>query len=199
LRVAGGGVLATLGALYPGLGSALSQKNSIAGASTSATAVMPSGPDVTYAGGEVTAIAAGGVVLTTPTTSRAVRLNPETVVWKEVLGSSGLIELGDWVDVRGEPQVDGSLLATSGMVFVNIGRRDGVLVSSSANHITVSGDGDGDGADITYGLSASFEVVNASDGTPLAGGLASLEPGVSIGMVGLRLPGGGFRPTRIWA
>jgi hypothetical protein len=80
------------------------------------------------------------------------------------------------------------------MVFVNIGRRDGVLVSSSGDHVTVGG---GD-ANNTYGLSTSLEVVNASDGTPVDGGLASLEPGVSIGMVGIRLRGGGFRPTRIW-
>jgi hypothetical protein len=58
---------------------------------------------------------------------RAVRIPSGAVVWKEFDLAPNAIAVGDWVDVKGTPLYDGSLLAKSGWLFVNIGRRDGVV------------------------------------------------------------------------
>lgn len=193
LQVAGGAALGTVGFLYPGAADAARQ----AGASRGLRTIeAPQGVDPTYAGGEVIAKTADGLVLQTPETARAVRLPPDTVVWKEFEGTADLIRIGDYVDVKGEPQTDGSLLAKSGMVFVNIGRRDGVIEELGANGIKLRRhDGRGDWQ---IGLSRALEVIERDTGAALAGGLAALSVGQSIGAVGLLLPNGGFRATRIW-
>jgi hypothetical protein len=162
--------------------------------SRSVTLPDAAGPDPYYAGGEVVAQTSDGVVLSTPARTQAVRIPPETIVWKEVTGGPELIGMSDWLDVRGVPQVDGSLLATSGMVFVNIARREGVIQTISAHDLTVRDDRGLHSLEFSHVL----EVIDSKDESQLAGGLSALTPGTYIGAVGLRLAEGGFRATRIW-
>jgi hypothetical protein len=155
----------------------------------------PLGPDPTYAGGEVVSKNASGVVLATPATTRAVRIPSDRVVWKEFEGDFGLIDLRDWVDVKGEPQVDGSLLATSGMIFVNIGRRDGFVHAISHRGVGLT---DAAGRSHSLEFSSRLEVIDSADGTPLPNSWMDLPVGIHVGAVGLLLSNGGFRATRIW-
>ena len=115
-------------------------------------------------------------------------------MWKEIEGGPELIESGDWLHVKGVPQEDGTLLATSGMVFVNIGRRDGTIVSTTADSATLQYRGE----TFTIEFSDSLEVISEADGTPYSEGTDALKPGTQIGAVGLNLPNGGYRATRIW-
>lgn len=191
LQAAGGSAIAAVGFLYPGVADAA--RRGIR-SPTASVVPDPGGPDPTYAGGEVVSIDAGGVVLHTPSTARAVRLPNDTKVWKEFDVTPAEIDLGDWVDVKGQPQVDGSLLATSGMVFVNIGRRDGTVENVSSQVMTVRNEHGSHDLE----LSRVLEVVHGGDGSLLPRGLADIAVGSEIGAVGLRLPRGGFRATRIW-
>lgn len=84
--------------------------------------------------------------------------------------------------------------ATSGMVFVNIARKDGVVESVEANVVNISNDR----GRHALGLSRALEVIRGSDGSPLPRGLADVAIGASVGAVGIRLKDGGFRATRIW-
>jgi hypothetical protein len=189
LAAAGGSALAAVSFLYPGVAKAARA------ATTGPRTVVPDpGLDPTFATGEVASITSEGVVLHTPTTARAVRLPAGTSVWKEFDLKPDVIELGDWVDVKGEPQTDGSLLATNGMVFVNIARKDGVIESVSSSGVSISNER----GKHALGLSRALEVIRGSDGTPLARGLSDLAVGGAIGAVGVRLRDGSFRATRIW-
>jgi hypothetical protein len=198
LKAAGGAVLAAAGFFYPGITKA-------AGIRLSATRSEPvragsrgpnvrrmDGSDPTFAGGEVAAKVNDGIVLQSGVNVRLVRLPPNTVVWKEFDVTPDAIQLHDWVDVKGTPLSDGSLLARSGWVWVNIGRRDGTVEEVSSNSLTLK---TARGVEAIE-LSPRLEVIK-SDGSPLSG-VASLPPGAPVGVVGLRLPGGGFRATRIW-
>lgn len=192
LQAAGGGTLAVLGFLYPGAADAARRTRQNAASKT--VLGEQTGPDPTYAGGEVVATTADGVVLQTPTTARAVRIAPDDVVWKEFNTRSGVIEIGDWLDVKGQPQIDGSLVATNGMVFVNIARRDGVIEKKGSRGMRLRNEHGQH--DIEF--SAVVEFVDAADGSALAGGGDGLQVGHQIGAVGVQLPGGRFRATRVW-
>lgn len=192
LSAIGGGALGAVGFLYPGAAGARN-----IGSSPRDVIEEPIGVDPTYAGGKVAAKTADGIVVQTPETARAVRIPKGTVVWKEFEGPASLIQLGDWVDVKGEPQNDGSLVARSGWVFVNIGRRDGVIeeISGSGMRLRRS---DNRGGHWQIAFSRALEVIDGGDGSPLPRGLADLATGQGVGAVGLLLPNGGFRATRIW-
>jgi len=180
------------GLLYPGAERALGFG---ATAPREGTLMLTlTGPDPTYAGGEVVAQTDNGVVVQAAGKSRGVRVPASTVVWKEIEGGPELIESGDWLHVKGVPQEDGTLLATSGMVFVNIGRRDGTIVSTTADSATLQYRGE----TFTIEFSDSLEVISEADGTPYSEGTDALKPGTQIGAVGLNLPNGGYRATRIW-
>ena|SRR2546425_12487002 len=205
LRATGGAALAALGFLYPGVTGVftgvataprpMAQPAEPAPAEAAAVDVRQmSGADPTYAGGEVVMRTAEGVILQSAKGGRAVRIPSGTVVWKEFEVTPSAIELHDWVDVKGTPLADGSLQAQSGWVFVNIGRREGVVDSVSSRGLTMKHN---KGTE-TIELSPKLEVIHASNGAPLAGGIAALKPGAQIGAVGLRLPNGSFRATRIW-
>jgi hypothetical protein len=196
LQAAGGSALAGIGFLYPGAAEArraMLQRSGAAPASSPAM-VEHAGPDPTYAEGEVVAKTSEGVVLQAPNVARAVRIPPGTIVWKEHEGSANLIELHDWVDVKGIPQTDGSLLATSGMVFVNIGRTQGVIEEITGASLTISGPN----GRATLELSSRLEVIRSADESAYSNGVRDLAIGTPIGAVGLLLPKGGFRATRIW-
>jgi hypothetical protein len=197
---AGAAAAATLNFLYPGLtraaGTVRRETRSLPTTTRPpAGVVVMDGPDPTFAGGQVVTKTADGVVLQSHAAVRTVRIPPGTVAWKEFDVTPDVIQLGDWVDVKGTPLADGSLQARSGWVFVNIGRRDGVVgqVVSPTSLNVRNGQ-----STYTMELSSRLEVIGAEDGLPLPGGLASLTPGTQFGAVGLRLPNYGFRATRIW-
>lgn len=202
LGTIGGAALWAIGFFYPGIQTLLSnvvsgspQVPPSAGAAPSADLRKLDGPDPTYAGGEVVEKTLEVVILKSDTGVRAVRIPAETVIWKEFDVKLDAIQLHDWLDVKGEPQPDGSLLAQSGWVFVNIGRRNGVVEDLLAGGLVIR---HAKGTEYIE-LSSRLEVISAHDGKPLTGGVAALRRGAQIGMVGLRLPNGGFRATRIWS
>ncbi|WP_374712069.1 hypothetical protein [Symbiobacterium terraclitae] len=157
-------------------------------------AVVIEGSDPGFASGRVVEITDGAIALESAAGVRVVRFAPDSKVWKEFHVSPEAIELGDWVDARGTPQPDGSLLARSEWVFVNIGRLEGTLEEVS-----------GDGAVVetirgtrTIEFSPAVEVIRVPGLSPVEEGLSALRPGAAVGMVGLVLPDDGFRATRIW-
>jgi hypothetical protein len=194
--VAGGSILTGVGVLYPGAAEAgRTMRAGAATANPNATVVSITGPDPNYAGGEVVARSADGIVLKTSNGMRAVRVPVGTVVWREVEGDLGLIELHDWVDVKGAPQDDGSLLARSGMVFANIGRADGILSEVTPSAVLLA---DSRGP-AKLDLSPRLEVLRSVDGSHYANGVQGLTVGEPVGAVGLMLSDGGLRATRIWS
>ncbi len=194
LGTVGGTVAMVVGFLYPELARAVASPTAGSRTAPGGTSVTPTGADPTYASGEVVASTPEGLVLQSAAGTRAVRLPSATLVWKVFDVTPDAIQLHDWVDAKGTPLADGSLLARSGWVFVNIGRREGVVDKISPAGLTMRHN---KGTE-TIELSSRLEVISATDGRPLPGGLAALTPGTQIGAVGLRLAGGGFRATRIW-
>ncbi len=204
LRVAAGASATALNFLYPGLakasglGTARPQMTTPAPPSLPAGTVRDmSGLDPTVALGAVMSQNANGVVLQAGNEVRAVRIPSDTMVWKEFDVTPDVIQLNDWLHVKGTPQPDGSLLAQSGWVFVNIGRRNGVVAqNASSSGLTAQTLDRKSGFAIE--LSPRLEVISVEDGSLLPGHIANLTPGTTFGAVGLRLPNGGFRATRIW-
>jgi hypothetical protein len=193
-------IVGTVGFLYPGAEKAFSfpahRERSLAFPTTvdGRTIIGVDGPDPSFASGYVVAKTQAGVILQSDHGSRAIRIGPDTLVWKEFNQPADVIQLQDWLDVRGTPLQDGTLEARSEWVWINIGRREGVAEQISAHGVTIRHD---KGLE-TLELSKHLEVINASDESPRIGGIVSLRPGMQIGAVGLRLPGGGFRATRMW-
>lgn len=208
LRIAGGCGAAAVNFLYPGMARGAAPHEAPHGNSESLrpglnesgtpdgkTIRRMVGPDPTFAGGEVVAKTPDGIILQSHYAVRAVRLSPDTSVWKEFDVMPDAIQLHDWVDVKGTPLPDGSLQARSGWVMVNIGRLDGVVEQvNSPTSLTVRNQAGGGQIE----LSRRLEVIHAEDASLVDGQLVSLPPGTRFGAVGLRLPDGGFRATRIW-
>lgn len=206
LRLMGGASLAAaLNFFYPGISTATnigsSEIESIASEPGTNTKTME-GLDPTYAGGNVVAKNSDGIILKSASGVRGVRVPADTVVWKEFDVTPDAIELGDWVDVKGSLLKDGTLLAKSGWIFVNISRLDGSIhqVSEASNTAkenstliinTARGQK-------SIELSQRLEVIGFNDGLPLSAHISALTTGSEIGCVGLSLPNGGFRATRIW-
>lgn len=203
LKGAGAAGVAALGFLYPGAGSALAsavQARPARGSTGGPGDVARSGIDVrrlegvdaSYAGGEVVTITEEGIVLLSAEGTRAVRIARDAVVWKEFDLGPEAIDFHDWVDAKGTPLSDGSLLARSGWIFVNIGRSGGVISSVSAQGVTIRTSK----SSKLLEFSRRLEVVSANDESPLD--VSALSMGSTIGAVGLRLPDRRFRATRIW-
>jgi hypothetical protein len=204
LALIAAGSAAAVDFLYPGLaGGAVSGKAARGSAHGHAAVsndggrnvIEMTGSDPGFAGGVVAAATAHGLILRSDASVRTVRLPPGTVVWKEYDVTPEAIQLGDWVDVRGTPLPDGSLKARSGWIWVNIGRADGRVMSVSSDGVSVRSDG---GRQVTMEFSPRLEVIHVGSGTAVTGGVKALQPGVTVGAVGLRLPGGRLRATRIW-
>lgn len=191
LRRASLGIAALATFLYPDLPAVARTFR----ASVVADASSPVALDPTYAGGVASMTsAANQFLLTSAAGSRVVTIPAGAEVWKETTGASNLIEVGDWVDVKGTPQPDGALLATSGMIFVNIARMDGVVRTVGSGTMQVMAYGEVR----TVELSKYVEVVSAADESDIVGGAPAIRADTAFGAVGLKLPGGGFRATRIW-
>lgn len=150
--------------------------------------------DLSYAGGFVVSIDDESVVLEVAGISRVVWMSSDTIVWKEFPVNSDAIELGDWLDARGLPQADGSLMATSGMVLVNMGRADGTVAEVDDGGFTL----DDGGRRFSVPFSDRLEVVSVIDGRPRREHVRALSPGMLADVVGLVLPDGTLRATRIW-
>lgn len=201
LRVVAGTALAGFSFFYPGIGSVLGSTLArprpslgVAAAAGAPNVQRMIGPDPTFAGGKVVAKTSEGVILQSAAGVRAVRIPAGTVVWKGSDMTPDAIQLQDWVDVKGTPLEDGSLLARSEWIWVNIGRREGVVKEVSPGAVTLKHNKGTERIEVA----PTLEVIRTSDGAPHVGGIAALKPGTQIGAVGLRLPGGGFRATRIW-
>lgn len=150
--------------------------------------------DLSYAGGFVTSIDDASVVLEVAGISRVVRLSCDAIVWKEFPVTRDAIEIGDWLDARGLPEADGALQATSGMVLVNMGRADGTVAEVGDGEVTLD---DGDRR-FSVPFSDRVEVVSVVDGRPRREHVGALTPGTLADVVGLVLPDGTLRATRIW-
>lgn len=131
---------------YPGLTEVLRQMlpSSHVPAGTITTQLTPqgtafklTGSDPGFATGRVVARSARMLVLQAGSEQRVVYLPAGCQVWKETQTTPDAIALGDWVDVRGDPQPDGCLLARSGWIWVNIwttrGRNCGTRASEADN------------------------------------------------------------------
>lgn len=150
--------------------------------------------DKTYAAGRVVSIDGDAVILESDAEVRGVVVAGDSVVWKEFETGRDAIEVGDWLDVKGVPDETGLLHAISGWIFVNIGRRDGEIVERSDGKVIIR---HGDHTAVLE-LSPHLEVVDSRDQGAVPGGIDALPIGTQIGAVGLRLPNGHLRATRIW-
>jgi Domain of unknown function (DUF5666) len=193
LKLGGSAAISAMGFLYPGISRFLPSQPG-ASAQAAPNIVSVDGLDPTYAGGRLVARTDDGFVLAADRQFRAVRLPDAAMAWKEFDVPAQEIEVGDWVDVKGIPLADGSLLARDGWIFANIGRRDGILENASARAFTLRTRH----GSRTFELSPILEVIHAESGLPVRGGVEGLEPGATLGAVGLVLSDGGFRATRIW-
>lgn len=197
LKVATIGGMAALNFLYPGITNILSAaKTSVLAAPN--TGMKPQWDptfDPDFAGGRIVEMIANGVILESGDELRAVRITPDTQIWKEDFFSAKKIKLqiGDHMDVRGIGLEDGSVEAQR--AWINIGRLDGIVEQVSPSGLVLK---NRHGYSRAIEVSSKLEVVRAKAGTPLPNHLLSLVPGNSIGSVGLRLPNGGFRATKIW-
>lgn len=174
--------------LYPGItrAAALGTKSPI-----------PSGAsEATFAQGEVISLATGEATIDSGVKTSVVRFSPGTLVWKEFDVDYSLIQIGDWLDVaRGSPMADGSILARSSWVFVNIARRDGTVAEVNSDALKLV---DASGKVQELELSSSLEVVSAVDESPLPLQLGSIRRGDLVGVVGILLAEGRVRATRVW-
>lgn len=199
------GAAGVLGFLYPGATAVARGRGSQALGprvipQSGVTLQTLAGPDPTFAQGTVTALVSSASLVTTmvlvgASGARNVSMVPTDVVWKEVLGSPTLIESGDTVILKGSPQSDGSLAAQSGRIFVNLERRDGVVMAASSTGITLNKRNQ---AIEAVALSSSLEVIHQRDGSPYSGGAAAIPPNTPVGAVGIALADGSFRATRVW-
>lgn len=208
LRGAGAGAWAVASFLFPvtsefksrAVNAARSQPSRVGGD----TRMLPRSPapvvheaplfDPTYAGGVVRSMKGDAYILEADSGFRGVVIAPEVSVWKEVMVDRSEIMIDDWLDVKGDPDESGVLHARSGWVFVNIGRRDGEIVEVANDGLLVNVKG----RSVPIQLSPSVEVIDKTDGSSILSGVSALSPGDQVGMVGLRLPEGAFRATRIW-
>lgn len=161
--------------------------------------------DPDFAGGYVVERTAEGFVLAAGNEFRAIRLPKDASVWKEFEDvDHSAIQLGDYVDVRGTSLADGSLMAKS--AWANIGRLDGTVeqlmpqggdIMAQGSRVRVAAIKGGQ-RDIE--LSSALQVVRISDADAdvMEASIANVVPGTKMGAVGLRLPNGGFRATKIW-
>ncbi len=205
LKIITAGSAAAVNFLYPGLTGVVS---AAARTPDQPSANVPlKGPEIDpdFAGGYVVERTNEGFVLAAGQEFRAVRLPGNASVWKEFEDvDHSEIRVGDFVDVRGTTLGDGSLLAKN--AWVNIGRLDGTVeqLMSVGGDMTAQGSRlrvaaiKGGTRDIEF--SSALEVVRISDNDAdvSAASITNIVPGTKMGAVGLRLPEGGFRATKIW-
>ncbi|HEY0736751.1 MAG TPA: DUF5666 domain-containing protein [Herpetosiphonaceae bacterium] len=215
LKVVAAGGAAAVNFLYPGLTGVVSAATKGDQAIEKHPEKHPEDPakhpekhpeiDPDFAGGYVVERTAEGFVLAAGNEFRAIRLPKDASVWKEFEDvDHSEIQLGDYVDVRGTSLADGSLLAKS--AWANIGRLDGTVeqlmpqggeIMAQGSRVRVAAIKGGQ-RDIE--LSSALQVVRISDADAdvMEASIMNVVPGTKMGAVGLRLPDGGFRATKIW-
>jgi len=205
LKAIAAGSAAAVNFFYPGMTSVvgaatLESKESVEKDSRKYPEIDPD-----FAGGYVVERTTEGFVLAAGNEFRAVRLPAEAAVWKEFEGvNHSEVQVGDYVDVRGTSLPDGSLLAKN--AWVNIGRLDGTVEQLMPVDGSITAQGSKlrvaaiKGGHREIELSSALEVVRISDADVemMAASIENVVPGTKMGAVGLRLPNGGFRATKIW-
>lgn len=205
-----GAVASAIGFLYPGLPNvvplSLARQRTVA-------AVGEDTPDVVsvptnFAQGQVVSVRTYGVVVQAGGVWRALRVPPAAKLWKEYDVSFDAVQMGDWLDAKGTPLVDGTFQVDEG--WLNIARRDGWIVGQRAMpgsglaHLVVNevrrdnGRFFRDSNAVEWELSERLEVVNPRDGSVLAEGVGSLVVGSQVSAVGIYGTASGFRATRVW-
>ncbi len=103
LKIAAGAAATTANFLYPGITKAADARTEVAIVRVPKAALdAVSGPDPNMAFGTVVSKATNGVVLQYGTSKTyAVRISPDITVWKEFDVTPDVIQLGDWLDVKG--------------------------------------------------------------------------------------------------
>lgn len=157
---------------------------------------LPQDTDQTFWSGTVTAKTKDTLVLTSAVGTRTVRIPPGSLVWKEFDVPLDAVDLGDQVMVKGEPQPDGSLLARPGLVWANGASWDATILGLRPGGLIVKRHRDG--AERSLLFSQRLEVITAAKQLPVPEGARALSVGLDIGAVGLALPDGNLRATRIW-
>lgn len=193
-----GGAIAAADLLYPGIVRAASATVGRISPKLppGSTLTIGGGPDQAFASGRVVAKSSYGFTLQSDASTRIVRAPANAVVWKEFDVTVADISLGDWVDVRGEAQPDGSLAARSGSIWVNIGRWEGVITAVGTS-LDVQ-DRRSDAHKVIH-FSKRIDVIHARPGFPaVVGGVKALNVGMNIGAVGINLRDGSLRATRVW-
>lgn len=185
-----GALLGALSFAYPGLARVSTDVRS-AGTGMPTPAADK---DPTFWSGKVAAKTRDSLVVTSMEGTRVVRVEPGQTIWKEFDVSVDAVDIGDSVMAKGEPQPDGSLLARPRWVFVNGGQWDGTITAVRPGGLVVRRRG----RDREIALSQRVQVITAVKQLPVAAHIAALTVGREIGMVGLGLPDGSLRATRIW-
>jgi hypothetical protein len=205
IKTIAAGSAAAVNFFYPGLTNVVSAATVDSKESAAPQANKHPEIDPDFAGGYVVERTREGFVLAAGNEFRAVRLPGSAAVWKEFEGvDHSEVKVGDYVDVRGTTLGDGSLLAKN--AWVNIGRLDGTVEQL----MPVGGDISAQGSRMRIAaikggyreieLSSALEVVRISDADVemMAADITNVVPGTKLGAVGLRLPNGGFRATKMW-
>lgn len=203
LRVRRRSVLASIGGAaigmvtfaYPGLASAVAPARHERNVIPTST---PSLRDPGFTGGRVHLKTADTLVVANPEYSRVIRVPPGRTIWKEFDVSIDEVNVGDAVHARGEPQPDGSLLARPGWIWVNIAVWHGRVTGRTAGGVLATRTRGRHVQERELTFSSRVEVISGKDLKPLAQGVGALALGGNIGAVGLALPDGRLRVTRIW-
>jgi hypothetical protein len=122
--------------------------------------------------------------------THVVLLSARTTVWKEVETSAGVIAQGDFLYVNGRPLAEGAVDARR--IWVNIGWYHGRLAEVNADSVRVDL---GRGTRLIYltGLTLLFKATQ-----PAAHFEGQLALGQRVDALGVFVPGGHMRATRIW-
>lgn len=178
--------------LYPGITKVLGQTTPASGL---AVAANDSFWDPDIARGRVAEVTTNGVILEVGKDMHVVRIAANTLVWKEFYQAPKEVplQIGDRVTAQGTGLSDGSVDAQR--LWVNIGRLDGVIDQISSQEMTIINK---DGQARRVVMSMKVAVVNAKTDAVLPNHIASLQKGQDVGRVGLRLPDGVLRATKIW-
>ena len=182
--------------LYPGTAVASRLKGRLGQSRQVASTVNKlTGADPGFAKGIVSQVTPSGVVLSNVLLSRALVFPVGALVWKEYMQPFSIIQVGDVVAARGQPQSDGALMAQSGWTWVNIATRNGTITTLSDSGLTLANPSS---QSRVLAFSPYLETVDGATGNALTSGQTGLSVGMTIGAVGLALPDGSLRATRIW-
>lgn len=160
--------------------------------------------DPNFMSGKVMEVRSQGLILDNGETVRAVRTSSSTSVWKEIDVSVGDIHVQDYIDTRGTALKDGSLQAEQ--IWVNIGRTNGVIKKLPPGPLSEINLADKPEMIITtlrgrerlIEMSPYLEMLTLQKGAIQPSSIQVMNIGDTVGAVGLRLPSGKLRVTRMW-